>query len=213
LLLWVVVAPVDARGLALIGRMLSPVLEAAPDTQYVVEGGRLLANRTVWLQKQKRMAHFKKPLWEPATNYGVPLLAALILATPGWSWRRRGRALALGLGWLTLTQIALLLVTIVDTQQTVIRNTDGTLLQVAGFSPPTQRIFFVLYEFFDLMGRGFFALLIYLGLIAFGWNASTVPVPRGQAVEHNAPSPRGSGRKARGRSRKPRSTRKKSTSA
>lgn len=207
-----VVAPVYARGLALVGRLLIPVLEATPDTQYVVEGGRLLARRAIWLPQEKQMARFKKPLWEPAANYSVPLLAALILATPGWSWRRRGRALALGLGWLTLTQIALVLVTIVDTQQTVIRNLDGTLLQVAGFSPSTQRIFFVLYEFFDLMGRGFFALLIYLGLIALGWNASPIPIPRGQPVDHNAPHPLGSGRKSRGRSHKPRTTRRKSNS-
>ena len=73
-LLWVVVAPVYARGLALIGRALIPVLEAAPDTQYMVEGGRLLASRTLWLPKQQRSVQFNMPLWEPKANYGVPLL-------------------------------------------------------------------------------------------------------------------------------------------
>ena len=78
-LLWVVVAPVYAHGLALLGRALMPVLEAVPDTRYVVQGGRLLASRTIWLPKQKRMAQFNMPLWDPATHCGVPLLAALIL--------------------------------------------------------------------------------------------------------------------------------------
>lgn len=116
-LLWVVVTPVYARGLALIGRALIPVLETAPDTRYVVEGGRLLAQRPTWFAKQKRTAPLVWPIWVPTANYGVPLLAALILATPGWSWRRLGRALAVGLGLLTLTQIAFVLVTIVATQQ------------------------------------------------------------------------------------------------
>ena len=96
-LLWVVVAPVYARGLALIARPLIPVLETAPDTRYVVEGGRLLAQRPTWFEKQKRTAPLVWPIWVSTANYGMPLLAALILATPGWRWRRRGRALAVGL--------------------------------------------------------------------------------------------------------------------
>jgi hypothetical protein len=173
---------VYARGLALVGRALRPVLEAAPDTQYVVEGGRLLASRTLWLPKQQRMGRFYFPLWVPATHYGVPLLTALILATP--VWRRRGRALAVGLGLLTLTQIAFVLVMIVGTQQGLVRSPDG-MLQVPG-SPMPQFIFYPIYIFFEGMGRGFFALLIYLGLIAFGWHAPALPtVPRGRPVGRN----------------------------
>jgi uncharacterized protein YecA (UPF0149 family) len=45
-------------------------------------------------------------------------------------------------------------------------------------------------------GRGFFALLIYLGLIAFGWHAPALPtVPHGRPVGRNDPCPCGSGHK------------------
>jgi len=183
-LLWTVVAPVYARSLALIGRALIPVLEAAPDTQYTVESGRLLANRTLWLPKQNRRVEFAMPLWDPAANYGVPLLATLILATPAWSWKRRGRALAVGLGLLTFTQIAFVLVTIVATQQGPVISRDG-VLQLSD-SPMKQYIFYALYHFFAIMGRGFFALLIYLGLIAVGWNTPAIPtVTRGRPVGRN----------------------------
>lgn len=195
-LLWAVVAPVYAGGLAMLGRALMPGLEAAPDTQYVVEGGRLLARRTLWLPQQQRRVQFKVPLWEPAANYGVPLLAALLLATPVWSWRRRGRALVVGLGLLTFTQIAFVLVTIVATQQGPVISPQGGL-QLSG-SPLTQHICHALYHFFEIMGRGFFALLLYLGLIALDWQAPVRPaVPRRRPVSRNAPCPCGSGRKAK----------------
>jgi hypothetical protein len=195
-LLWMAVAPIYAQGLGLIGKLLIPVLEAAPDVRYSVEGGRLLAHRPTWLPQQKRTAPLVWPLWVAAANYGVPLLAALILATPGWRWGRRGRALALGLGLLTLTQIAFVLVTIVATQQSPVMSPDG-MIQVAGFGPIKQRVFYALYYFFDLMGRGFFALLIYLGLIGLGWNGPepVAPRPAGRRVGRNEPCPCGSGLK------------------
>jgi len=193
-LLWVVVAPVYARGLALIGRALMPVLEAAPDTQYVVQGGRLLASRTRWLPQQQRRVQYTRSLWKPALHYDVPLLAALILATPVWRWRRRGRALAVGLGLLTLTEITCVLVTIVATQQSPSLSPDG-LIEGPGVSI-TQHLVVVLYHFFQVMGRGFFALLIYLGLIALSWHVPALPVvPHGRPVGRNAPCPCGSGRK------------------
>jgi len=195
-LLWVAVAPVYARGLGLVAGMLIPVLEAAPDVRYSVEGGRLLAHRPTWLPQQKRTAPLVWPIWVPAANYGVPLLAALILATPGWSWRRRGRALAMGLGLLTLTQIAFVLITIVATQQSPVMSAEG-MIQVAGFEPIKQRVFYALYYFFDLIGRGFFALLIYLGLIGLAWNGpeAIAPRPAGRRVGRNDPCPCGSGLK------------------
>lgn len=194
-LLWVVVAPIYARGLGLAGSVLIPVLETAPDVRYSVEGGRLLAHRPTWLPQQKRTAPLVWPLWVAAANYGVPLLAALILATPGWTWRRRGWALAVGLGLLTLTQIVFVLVTIVATQQSPVMSPEG-MIQVAGFGPTKQRVFYALYYFFDLMGRGFFALLIYLSLIGFTWNRPEVARPRtGRRVGRNEPCPCGSGLK------------------
>jgi hypothetical protein len=175
------------------------MLETSPDTRYVVEGGRLLAQRPTWFAKEQRTAQLVWPIWVPTANYGVPLLAALILATPGWRWRQRGRVLAVGLGLLTLTQIAFVLVTIVATQQSPVMSPAG-LVAVPGFSPIKQAISYALYYFFDVTGRGFFALLIYLGLIAVGWTApgALPPVPRGRPVGRNDPCPCGSGRKYKG---------------
>ena len=169
-LVWTLVAPLYASGLGLICRALAPLLEESPDTRYVFQDGRLLAQRLAWLPKQQRLTTLNWPIWQSAANYGIPLLAAVIVATPGWRWRRRGRALAVGLGLLTVTQIAFVLVTVVASQQSPVMSPEGMLAGPA-FSPMKQRIFYGLYYFFDLMGRGFFALLIYLGLIALGWKA------------------------------------------
>ena len=195
-LLWAIVAPVYASGLALIGRALSPLLEPASETRYVVDGARVLVQRPTWLPKQQRTAPLNWPVWLPAANYGPPLLTALILAAPGWSRRRRGRALAIGLTLLTLTQVVFFLVTVVATQQSPVMSPEG-MIQPAGYSPIKQPIFYALYNFFDAMGRGFFALLIFLGLVAFGSERSeatrTAAVPR--RISRNAPCPCGSGRK------------------
>jgi SEC-C motif len=162
----------------------------------MVDGGRLLAERPTWFAREKRTAPLVWPIWVPTANYGVPLLAALVVATSGWSWRRRGRALAVGLALITVTQIAFVLVTIVATQQSPVMSRSG-LVVVPGFSPTKQSIFYALYYFFDLTGRGFFALLIYLGLIAVGWRSpeAAPPPSRGRAVGRNDPCPCGSGKK------------------
>jgi hypothetical protein len=188
------VAPGYATGLLLVGRALMPLLEATPDASYAVEGGSVTAYRPIWLPKQKRMAPLVQPLWLPAANFGVPLLAALILATPRWGWRRRARALAIGLCLLTITQVAFLLVTIVATQQGPIVTPDG-MIQLPGHSPVKRPIFHALYYFFELMGRGFFALAIFLGLIAFGWGAPSRPAVAAAPVGRNDPCPCGSGLK------------------
>src|SRR5574341_1041782 len=151
-LLWVVLGPVYANGLALLGRTLRPVLEGEPDAQYTVEGGRLLVHRTLWfpkqprtrwVPKQSRRVQFSTLLWDPMENYGVPLLAALILATPAWRGRR-GPALAWGLAWLTLTQIAFVLLMIVTTQQGTVRLPDQVLL--LGGASRTQHLCQVLLD-------------------------------------------------------------------
>lgn len=195
-LVWSVAAPVYASGLALIGRALSPVLEPAPDTRYVVDGARVLVQRPTWLPRQRRTAPLNWPVWVPAANYGPPVLTALILAAPGFTWRRRGRALAIGLAWLTVTQVAFFVVTIVATQQSPVMSPEG-MLQPAGYSPIKQPIFYGLYYFFDVMGRGFFALAIFLGLIAFSWGQPEPPAPAAPArrIPRNAPCPCGSGLK------------------
>jgi len=191
-LLWAVGAHVYATGLATIGRALIPFLESAPGTRYTVEGGDVLAHRPVWLPKQQRMAPLVQPLWSASANYGVPLLAALILATPGWSTGRRWRAMGIGLGLLSITQVAFLVVYIVATQQSPFMSPEGPI-QLPGFSPVKQPIFYWLFYFFEITGRGFFALFVYLGLVALTWR------PRGPATAapagRKAPCPCGSGLK------------------
>jgi len=59
------------------------VLERQPGTRYVVDGGRLLAERPTWFEKEKRTAPLVWPIWVPTANYGVPLLAAPPPPSPG----------------------------------------------------------------------------------------------------------------------------------
>ena len=196
-LAWMLVAPAYAGGLGLICRALAPLLEESPDTRYVFEDGRLLAQRLTWLPKQKRLSTLNWPIWQSAANYGVPLLAAVILATPGWGWRRKGWALGVGLGLLTLTQIAFVLVTVVASQYSPVMSPEG-MLPGPAVSPAKQRVFYGLYYFFDLMGRGFFALLIYLGLIALTWSTPEAKPPV-RSARPAAGAAKPSARRRRGR--------------
>jgi hypothetical protein len=189
-LVWAAATPLHARGLGLLARPFIGVVEGDAGTTYSVEGGRLVAHRTVWLPKQKRMAPLTQPLWVGVQSFGLPLLAALLLATPGWSWKKRGRALTLGFGLWTLTQIAQLFVTIEASQQSSIMSVDGPI-QLTRYSAARQPVFYCLYYFFELMGRGFFALLIYAALIAFLGDDARATAGAGR----NAPCPCGSGRK------------------
>ena len=190
-LAWIAVAPVHAHALALIGRPLMSLLERDPATRYEVAGNRLMAHRRVWLPRQQTLAPVTQPLWVGAQHFGLPLLAALIVSTPGWSWRKRGRALVWGLGLLTVTQIAQFLVTVEATQQSAIMSAEGPVYLTPP-SPIAQPFFYGLYYFFELMGRGFFALLIYAGLIAFLGDRQAA---RATSVRRNAPCPCGSGKK------------------
>jgi len=150
---WTLVAPAYASGLGLICRTLAPLLEESPDTRYVFQDGRLLAQRLTWLPKQQRLTTLNWPIWQSTANYGIPLLAALIVTTPGWSWRRRGRALAVGLGLLTVTQIAFVLVTVVASQYSPVMSPEGMLAGPA-VSPVKQRVFYGLYYFLRPDGTG-----------------------------------------------------------
>jgi SEC-C motif-containing protein len=189
-LLWIAVAPAYAVGLSLVARLFAPVLERDPQSRYVVEGSRLLAQRPFWLPRQQRAAPLVQPLWIGAQNFGPPLLAALIVATPRWSWRRRGRGLAVGLGLLTLTQVAGLIVSILATQQSPITTAEGVVPPV-GYSAFWAPVLYWIYYFFDIVGRGFFALLIWAGLIAL----PSPPARSAPAAGRNSPCPCGSGLK------------------
>jgi hypothetical protein len=194
-LLWLTIAPAYAFLLATLGKPLIPLLEATPGTRYLVEGSTIVAARRIPVPQQREVVTFSRKLWDGAADYNVALLVALLLATPGWSWRQRGRALAFGIGLLVLTQLASFLVNVVYTQLWPITTKYGPL-RPPGFSRAKLVLFDWLYAFFEFMGRGFFALLLYFGLLALTWGRPDALTPA-HSVGRNDPCPCGSGLKAK----------------
>ncbi len=188
-------APVYASLLAAVASPLAPVLEATSGTRYLVEGATVVAARRIPLPQQQEIVTIRRKLWDASADYNLALLAALLLATPGWTWRQRGRVMAWGLGLLALTQFVSLLVNVGYTQLFPITTKYGPL-RPPGFSHAKLVLFDWLYAFFEFMGRGFFALLLYWGSLALTWGLSSEPA-LAQAVGRNAPCPCGSGLKAK----------------
>jgi hypothetical protein len=164
-LLWLVVGPAYAWGLAAVARVAAPVLEHSPGMRYEVVGSRVHVVRPFMLANERQPRQLVYIVWAASGNFGPPLLAALVVATPGWGWGARARALGWGLGLLTLTQVAFLLVTFEFWQQMPIRDLRGGLLYLPGHSALGLRIVSPIYYFFEIMGRGFFALLVYFALL------------------------------------------------
>jgi hypothetical protein len=73
-------------------------------------------------------------------------------------------------------------------QQLPIQGPDGRILHLPGHSTVRWQVAAVLYNFWEIMGRGFFALLVYFALLV-SFTASP-----GRA-RPNDPCPCGSGRK------------------
>jgi len=190
---WLALAPAYAHLLASLGRPLIPVLESTPRSTYSVERARVVAVRWVPEPGSQRIMVVAQELWRGYASYDLVLLAALILATPGWSLRQRSRLLGLGLGLLTLAEIAFFLVAVEATQVQAVAGRSGSV-PYTGFSRPRQILFTWLYYFFQIMGRGLFPLLLYWGMLAVAWRP---PGPRAPepAVSRNAPCPCGSGEK------------------
>lgn len=194
-LLWLALAPAYAHLLATLARPLIPVLEATPGTRYRVEGATIVAARRIPLPEQQEVVTVNRRLWDGAADYNVALLAALLLATPGWSRRQLGRVLAVAAGLLVLTQFAFFLVNVAYTQLWPITTKYGPL-RPPGFSRVKLVLFDWLYAFFEFMGRGFFALLFYLGAVVFTWGRPA-PGAAGGPIGRNEPCPCGSGLKAK----------------
>jgi SEC-C motif-containing protein len=195
---WWALAPAYAQLLAMLGRPLIPVLEHVPGTTYWVEDATVWTTRSLFDPATQRPQVFKVELWKGYASYDLILLAALILATPGWSLRQRGRLLGLGLVLITLTEFAFFLSTIEYSQLRPLPSQTGSVLIPAGFSRPKQILFTWVYYFFQTMGRGLFPLLIYWGMLGLTWS------PPGKAARtravvtapgRNAPCPCGSGKK------------------
>ena len=184
-----------AHLLATLARPLMPMLESSPGTQYLVEGTAVVAERPIRRLAPDAVDAVRQPLRDTAGQYSIALLAALIMATPGWSWRQRGRALAWSLGLLILTDLVAFLVTIEYTKLWPTRIEAGVVLST-DYSRVKMILFDWLYAFFEFMGRGFFALLLYFGLLALMWGRSDI-APSAHPVGRNAPCPCGSGLKAK----------------
>jgi hypothetical protein len=195
-LLWLAVAPTYASLLAVLARPLIPLVEATRETPATrSRAPRSSPSGRFRSLSRGEVVTIRRNLWDGAGDYNVALLAALLLATPGWSWRQRGRALAWGIGLLALTQLAFFLVNVTYTQLWPITTKYGPL-RPPGFSRGKLVLFDWLYAFFEFMGRGFFALLLYLGLVTFTWGRPDAPTPA-RSVGRNAPCPCGSGLKAK----------------
>jgi hypothetical protein len=200
---WWALAPAYARVLMALGRPLMPVLEASADTRYWVQDATVWTTRSFLDPATQQPLVFRVELWKGYASYDLILLAALILATPGWSLRQRGRLLVLGLAILTLAEFAFFVSTIKFTQLKPVANQSGVVLLPAGFSRPKQILFTWLYYFFQTMGRGLFPLLVYAGMIGVAWKPVDERLPREKrsrqkargATPRNAPCPCGSGRK------------------
>jgi len=189
-LAWLALAPVYAWGLAAVARAAAPLLENTSGAYYAVEGSRVLVHRPVRLPGQAQMRDVVYTVWLASGAFGLPVLAALILATPGWSGGTRVRALGWGLGLLTITQIASMLVS-VDFWQQMPVTVQGPAFYLSGHSARRLQVISAIYYFFEIMGRGFFVLMLYVALLGFLETRRAA----GRGVGRNAKCPCGSGRK------------------
>jgi len=174
-----------------VGRAAAPLLENTPGAYYAVEGSRVLVYRPVRLPGQAEMRDVVYTVWLASGAFGLPVFAALILATPGWSRGTRARALAWGLALLTLTQIASMLVSVDFWQQMPVTILPGPAFFLAGHSAVRLQVISAVYYFFEIMGRGFFVLVVYVAVLGL----RETPRPARRRAGRNAKCPCGSGRK------------------
>jgi hypothetical protein len=193
-LLWLAVAPAYAQLLAAIGRPLIPWLESSPGTRDLMEGTTVVAERPLRRRAPSREVEVtRQRLRDTSGEYTLALLAALLLATPGWPWRRRRQVLLWGLSLLVLADLVSFLVNVEYTKLWPTRTAAGRVVST-DYSALKLILFDWLYAFFEFMGRGFFALLFYWGAVAFTWGRADAE-GSAAAVGRNAPCPCGSGAK------------------
>ncbi len=188
-----------AHVLAALARPLGRHLEWAPGTRYVVDGATVVAVRRLVLEGRQEAVKRRDTLWTPGSNYGLILLVALILATPGWSRPQRARALGWGLAWVTLTQLALLLTRTMQTQLAPFETAYGPFtVAPPDYSRVARGVVRWLHGFLNVVGPGFFALLIYGGLVTAARGRAGRSAP-GSRVGRNDPCACASGLKVKRR--------------
>jgi SEC-C motif-containing protein len=191
-LAWFALAPVYAAGLAVLAQAAAPLIERTPDARYAVEGSRVVIHRPLVVPGETAPRDLAHTVWLAAGAFGIPVFAAFVIVTPGWSWSTRMRALGLGLAFLTVTQIGTVLVTIGFWQEMPVRGPAGQALYLPGHSAARLRVLSAAYYFLEIMGRGFFVLGGYVALLSIperAWRSPRTPAGR------NAPCPCGSGEK------------------
>lgn len=194
-LAWMALAPLYARLFAVLASPFIPSIESSPGTRYLVEETRIIAIRPLTIRTIKTATAGRAVLRETSADYPLALLAALVLATPGWSLKRRGRILVLTLGLLILTQFLSFLVNIEYTKLWPARTAGGIVVS-SDFSKTKMILFDWLFAFTEFMGRGFFALLLYFGAIALVWGRPEPELLK-SSVGRNEPCPCGSGLKVK----------------
>lgn len=162
----------------LLGSPVIPLIERGAEAPYRIDGATILVTRSVVDPTMQKPVTFEFELWKGYASYDLILLAALIVATPGWSLRQRGRLLAIGLGLITLTELAFFLSTIEFSRLRPLQSPSGLVLVPAGFSWFRQAVFTWIYYFFQAMGRGLFPLLIYAAMVGFTWEGVKEKAPR-----------------------------------
>jgi hypothetical protein len=168
---------------------LAPLIEHGGG-RYAFEDNRLLVYRPVRMVREGVVRDRVYVIWRPLDRYGVPLLVALVAATPIWTWRGRWRALALAVSLQTLVEVVTCLVTIEAGRLWPFVTPSGDLVPSPG-SPARQAGFTAAAAFVELMGRALFPLVIYLSVLAF---VREPRLARG-VVSRNARCPCGSGLK------------------
>jgi hypothetical protein len=190
-IVWLALAPVYASGLARVAAAVAPLLDRAPGARYAAEGSRVVVHRPVLLPGDALPRDLVQTLWLAAGAFGLPVFAAVVIVTPGWSWGTRARALAWGLAFLTLTQIVTVMVNTEFWQQMPVAGPRGDPVYLPGHSAGRLRVFSALFYFLEIMGRGFFALVTYIALLGLRERGRS----RLGKTGRNEPCPCGSGRK------------------
>ena len=184
-LLWLVLAPAYAAGMAAAANMFAPLLEADSGSRYDSLAGKVVAFRSVEVDGQ--MVFGRQGLWSSNITWNTSLLVAAILATPGWAWPRRGRALGVGVGVLAASHFLNLLVNIAYTQ---VYPTLGAPTSVGWGAVLLEW----LSRLFDMMAAGFLPIVIFAVLLA----GPLGPLPDARELARarpNEPCPCGSGAK------------------
>jgi hypothetical protein len=175
---WWRFAPDYAQLLMLLGRPVIPLIERGVEAPYRVDGATIVVTRSVLDPTLQKPVTYEFDLWKGYASYDLILLAALIVATPGWSLRQRVRLLGLGLVLITLTELAFFLSTIEFSRLRPLQSPTGLMLVPAGSSWLRQVVFTWIYYFFQAMGRGLFPLLIYAAMVGFTWEGVGGKAPR-----------------------------------